>query len=85
MLSLAQHHRLACDPMERKSMKAGRVAASVGVVLVFALVLAACRTEEQGRVLLYDKGEYLGKPDSRLSEDQVRMLSVRPANQRGGG
>jgi len=66
-------------------MKAGRVAASVGVVLVLAVALGACRAEEQGRILRYEKGQYLGKPDTNLTGDQVRTLSARTAKQRGGG
>jgi len=64
-------------------MMAGRVAASVSAVLVSALLLAACRAEEQGRILQYEKGQYLGQADSKLSGDQVRTLSARTGRQGG--
>ena len=43
--------------------------------------LSACRESEQGRVLSYKKGEYLGKPDTELSKEQLNALSGRVSNQ----
>lgn len=53
------------------------------VLLVLAALLAAgvtlpgCRPEEQGRMLSYEKGHYLGKPDTALSEAQRDALQQR--------
>lgn len=52
--------------------------------VVAALVLAGCRQEEQGRVLRYDKGSYLGQADTRLSEETLEVLRQRTRNQFGG-
>ena len=49
----------------------------VGVVLASALVLAACRAEEQGRAIRYQKGTYMGKPDTALSGEQLKNLRDR--------
>ncbi len=64
-------------------MNGGRVVAVVGAVLASALLLAACRAEEQGRVLRYQKGAYLGKTDSALGQDQVDRLRLHMSGQGG--
>ena len=46
-------------------------------VLMAALALSACRGEEQGRVTMYKKGQYLGQKDDTLSETQVTALRER--------
>jgi len=66
-------------------MKAGRIAVWVGAVLASAVLLAACRAQEQGRVLHYDKGHYLGQKDTALGEKRVHELLLHTARQRGGG
>lgn len=45
--------------------------------------LTACQEDEQGRVLLYDKGTYLGEPDPPLEEQRVRELRGRARQQAG--
>ena len=52
-----------------------------GILAVSALALAACRAEEQGRITKYKPGIYLGKPDTKLSSEQVRRLSLRASMQ----
>ncbi|MBM3951527.1 MAG: hypothetical protein FJ311_08750 [Rhodospirillales bacterium] len=52
-------------------------------VLVAAVALTACRGEEQGRVTMYKKGQYLGQKDDTLSEAQVSVLRERAAEQAG--
>ncbi len=48
------------------------------LAVIFAgLLVAACDESEQGRVLRYQKGTYLGKPDSTLSAAQVDELRQR--------
>lgn len=45
--------------------------------------LTACQEDEQGRVLLYEKGTYLGEPDSPLEKERVRELRGRARQQAG--
>lgn len=52
----------------------------LGMVFV-ALGLQGCRKEEQGRVILHQKGVYAGKPDQKLSEAQINALRFRAARQ----
>ena len=59
---------------------------SVLKVLAFAFVglaVAACDQDEQGRILTYEKGTYLGPPDTPLSDEQVNKLRQRAAQQAG--
>jgi len=53
-----------------------------GLVAVSAVVLGACRAEEQGRITEFKPGVYLGKMDTKLSLDQVHQLGRR-ANMQG--
>lgn len=52
-------------------------------VLAAGLLLGGCRKEEQGRVLQYQKGTYLGKPDQPLSEQTREALRQRMQYQGG--
>jgi len=63
-----------------------RVSSTVTVLLllVVGLGLAGCREEEQGRILLYEKGTYLGRPDTPLTAETVRALRDRVQYQRFG-
>jgi hypothetical protein len=47
------------------------------------MALAACDQNEQGRILTYKKGTYLGEPDTPLTEEQVNELRHRAAQQAG--
>jgi hypothetical protein len=51
----------------------------LGVVTLICLsaALSACDQEEQGRILSYDKGTYLGPADQKLDAEQVRELETR--------
>ena len=51
-------------------------------ILLMSLALQACREEEQGRILLYDKGTYLGKADQPLTGAQREALRHRASRQR---
>jgi hypothetical protein len=51
-------------------------------LVMVATGLVSCAEEEQNRVLRYEKGTYLGKPDQSLSSDQVRRLIMRSHVQR---
>jgi len=50
--------------------------------MVFVLSLGACREEEQGRSLHYEKGTYQGAPDEALDPGTVSNLQQRLYNQR---
>ncbi len=58
-------------------MKPVRIAVLLGCAAVVALSLGACREDEQGRVLLYQKGVYLGKADTEPSEQALRAARNR--------
>jgi len=59
-----------------------RRAALVACIAIAATALGGCREEEQGRVLSFQKGSYLGEPDQNLSAEQVEALRQRAAQQR---
>ena len=50
--------------------------------IALAFLVSACEEDERDRVLLYDKGTYLGPEDSPLPEDTVRELQSRAREQR---
>jgi len=52
-------------------------------VLLAAFALSACRGEEQGRVTLYKKGQYLGQKDDTLNAEQLAQARERAAYQAG--
>ena len=56
---------------------------AVGALLGVAVVVAACNPTEQGRVLDYQKGVYLGKKEAPLSEATLKTLRARTAHQAG--
>lgn len=53
-----------------------------GAALV--LVLSACDEAEQGRILQYEEGTYLGQSDSELTDAQRDELRARAMRQSGG-
>lgn len=63
-------------------MGVGRSVIAGLLVAVFAAGLAGCRESEQDRPLNYHKGVYGGKPDTELSEDQLRELRHRGQSQK---
>ncbi|MFQ5773286.1 MAG: hypothetical protein ACE5GS_02100 [Kiloniellaceae bacterium] len=52
--------------------------------LLTGLMMTACDESEQGRVLRYEKGTYLGPKDQPLTEDVREDLRQRTRLQRGG-
>jgi hypothetical protein len=54
----------------------------VGLVCLAVLVAQGCREEEQGRVLLFEKGSYLGQPDEKLKAQDEETLRQRAASQK---
>lgn len=59
------------------------VVSKIALLMVAVLALAACDQDEQGRILTYEKGTYLGKADSALSDEQLAELRQRAARQAG--
>jgi hypothetical protein len=51
-------------------------------IVMATLLLGACDEFEQGRILRYEKGTYLGQADAPLSEEQVEELRRRATLQR---
>jgi len=47
------------------------------------MTVAACDEAEQGRILRYEKGVYLGKPDQPLDERHKEELRQRVMLQHG--
>ena len=45
--------------------------------------LMGCRSEEQNRITKIQQGTYLGKPDQKLTDDQVNDLRHRAREQQG--
>lgn len=52
-------------------------------VLFAGSLVAACDEAEQDRILRYEKGTYLGQPDTPLSAGQVDELRQRATLQGG--
>ena len=54
------------------------------IISIFSgcLLLSSCQESEQGRILNYKKGVYLGKKDDSLSKDQVYNLKMHASRQR---
>ncbi len=67
-------------------MRRGNVIVVLGCMVAAAVLLGACRETEQNRVLLYQKGNYLGKPDTAVSEGTLRALraQIQRQNERAG-
>jgi hypothetical protein len=49
---------------------------------ISTILMSSCRQEEQNRVLNYEKGVYLGKKDTALSEKIVTKLRMHTSRQR---
>ena len=57
----------------------------ITLLILFAIstiFISSCRQEEQNRVLNYEKGVYLGKKDTALSEKLVTKLRMHTSRQR---
>jgi hypothetical protein len=63
-----------------------RTAVRRGMVILalagLALMVQACREDEQDRPFVYDKGTYGGPADEKLEQDQIDALRQRAAGQR---
>lgn len=47
------------------------------------ILLTACDEQEQGRILRYEKGTYLGQPDQQLDQKTLDQLRQRARLQQG--
>ncbi len=65
-------------------MNTGRVVSLLGAVAATALLLSACKADEQGRLLNYEPGKYLGKKDAKVSDEMIRIARNRVALQGAG-
>ena len=52
-------------------------------VIALPLVLAGCDEAEQGRILHYEKGVYLGPADTKLDQETIDELRQRARLQQG--
>ena len=50
-------------------------------IFLYSFLLSSCQ-EEQGRILNYKKGVYLGKKDDILTTKQVNKLKMHTSRQR---
>lgn len=64
-------------------MRTSRSIFAVVALVVAAGLLAGCRAEEQGRELLYNKGNYSGPMDPELTPKQIDELNARVMLQGG--
>lgn len=62
-------------------MNKRRIVTVFGAVVGCAFALVACRAEEQGRIIRYKPGVYLGKKDTELGEAQKEEIKMRTAGQ----
>jgi hypothetical protein len=63
-----------------KMRRAKSILAGVAVIAA-SLMLSGCDPDEQDSVLRYEKGTYLGKPDSPLEDAELEALRARARNQ----
>ncbi len=53
----------------------------ISIILLASFTLNACKKEEQGRPLSYNKGVYQGNADNILNDDEVYQLKKRVSGQ----
>jgi len=58
-------------------MHTKRFLLALSMLFAAGLVLSACDEAEQGRILRYEKGTYLGPKDQALSNEQQADLRAR--------
>ena len=52
-------------------------------VVAALFLLSGCDEQEQGRILRYEKGTYLGEPDQTLDQETLHRLRHRARLQQG--
>lgn len=63
--------------------KRSRWAVLVCSLAAAGVVLMGCRSEERNRITNIEPGTYLGKPDQKLTDEQVNELRHRARAQQG--
>ncbi len=58
-------------------MQVNKLLISLAAIIFCGMALSACRQEEQGRPLRFEKGTYGGVMDTALSEEVRRNLRAR--------
>ena len=58
-------------------------ALTLAPLFAVAVLLSACDEDEQGRVLRYEKGTYLGPQDQELDQETLDALRQRARRQSG--
>lgn len=70
---------------ESRCGKTGRASGlmAVGLLLAAGFLLQGCREEEQGRILLFDKGNYIGEivDGKKLDPATIEQLNKRAEKQ----
>ncbi len=64
-------------------MRSRRALITLSVAFAASLLVAACDEAEQGRILRYEKGTYLGPKDTTLPDEQQADLRARTHMQKG--
>jgi hypothetical protein len=64
-------------------MRSKTPVSTLAALLIASMALGACDPDEQGRKWSYEKGTYLGEPDTPLTTDQVEELRHRAKQQAG--
>ena len=64
-------------------MQCRRTLVALTVVFAASLLVSACDEAEQGRILRYEKGTYLGPKDRTLSDEERNNLRARTRMQKG--
>lgn len=62
-------------------MKMTKLLPLTGGLLLAAIAVSGCRSEEQNRPLFFEKGTYQGTQDQELSDDKLDELRQRARNQ----
>ena len=62
-------------------MKTGKLIVTIACLVAVGALLGACREDEQGRVLLFKKGVYLGKADTPITGEARRNIRARVLRQ----
>ncbi len=58
-------------------MQINKLLISFSAIILCGMALSACKSEEQGRPLRFEKGTYGGAMDTALSEEVRRNLRAR--------
>lgn len=67
---------------KRTADRSGAKPLALGLAVVLSgLLLAGCEEEEQNRILMFEKGTYLGQEDDSMGDTQAEELRQRAKHQ----